>query len=82
LGVFLNMGFHGETLPPRPTPKLEDHPLSAAHDCFFKLFAATLRFDFFSISVKMQGDSYNFDIAESEYGNKTALSPTNIKGRD
>ena len=26
--VFLNMGFHGEALlAPRPTPKLEDHPL-------------------------------------------------------
>jgi len=26
----------------RPTPKLEDHPLSAVHDCLFDLFAATL----------------------------------------
>jgi len=30
-------------LAPRPTPKLEDHPLSAVHDCLFNLFAATLR---------------------------------------
>ena len=29
-------------LVPRPTPKLEDHPLSALHDCLFNLFAATL----------------------------------------
>ena len=29
-------------LAPRPTPKLEDHPLSAVHDCLFNLFAATL----------------------------------------
>ena len=29
-------------LAPRPTPKLEDHPLSAVHDCSFNLFAATL----------------------------------------
>jgi len=27
---------------PRPTPKLEDHPLSAVHNCLFNLFAATL----------------------------------------
>jgi len=30
--------------------------------------------------VKIQGDSYNFDIAESEYENQIALSPTNVKG--
>ena len=29
-------------LAPRPTPKLEDHPLSAVRDCLFNLFAATL----------------------------------------
>jgi len=29
-------------LAPRPNPKLEDHPLSAVHDCLFNLFAATL----------------------------------------
>jgi len=29
-------------LAPRPTPKLEDQPLSAFHDCLFNLFAATL----------------------------------------
>jgi len=29
-------------LAPRPTPKLEDHPLSTVHDCLFNLFAATL----------------------------------------
>jgi hypothetical protein len=41
--VFLNVGFHGEALLAlRPTPKLEDHPLSAVHYCLFNLFAATL----------------------------------------
>jgi hypothetical protein len=25
-----------------PTPKLEDHPLSAVHDCLFNIFAAIL----------------------------------------
>jgi hypothetical protein len=39
--VFRNMViFYGEELlAPRPTPKLEDHPLSAVRDC---IFAATL----------------------------------------
>ena len=31
-----------ELLAPSPTPKLEDHPLSAAPDCLFNIFAATL----------------------------------------
>jgi hypothetical protein len=31
-----------ELLAPRPTPKLEDHPLSAARNCLFNVFAATL----------------------------------------
>jgi hypothetical protein len=31
-----------ELLTPRPTPKLEDHPLSAVGDCLFNIFAATL----------------------------------------
>jgi hypothetical protein len=34
--------FHGELLAHRPTPKLEDHPLSAVCDCLFNIFAATL----------------------------------------
>jgi len=29
-------------LAPRPTPKLEDHPLLAVRDCLFNIFAATL----------------------------------------
>ena len=40
---FKNFVFHGEELlAPRPTPKLEDHPLSAVRDCLFNIFAATL----------------------------------------
>jgi hypothetical protein len=31
-----------ELLAPRPTPKLEDRPLSAVRDCLFNIFAATL----------------------------------------
>ena len=39
-----NDTFYGEeTLPPRPTPNLEDHHLSAVRDCLFNIFAATLR---------------------------------------
>jgi len=35
--------FYGEKLlAPRPTPKLEDHPLSAIRDCLINIFAATL----------------------------------------
>jgi hypothetical protein len=42
--TFLNkLIFYGEgLLAPRPTPKLEDHPLSAVRDCLFDIFAATL----------------------------------------
>ena len=40
---FLKFVFHWvELLAPRPTLKLEDHPLSAVRDCLFNLFAATL----------------------------------------
>jgi len=32
--------FYGEELSaPRPTPKLEDHPVYAVRDCLFKIFA-------------------------------------------
>jgi hypothetical protein len=43
--VFRNkVVFYGEgLLAPRPTTKLEDHPLSAVRDCLFNIFAATLR---------------------------------------
>ena len=34
-----------QLLAPRPTPKLEDHPLSAVHDCLFNIFAATLHIE-------------------------------------
>jgi hypothetical protein len=42
--VFCNMViFYGEELlAPRPTPKLEGHPLSAVRNCLFNVFAATL----------------------------------------
>jgi len=37
------VSFYGEELSaPRPTPKLEDHPLSAVRDCLFNIFTATL----------------------------------------
>jgi hypothetical protein len=35
--------FYGEELlAPRPTPKLEDHPLSALRDFLFNIFISTL----------------------------------------
>jgi len=35
--------FYGEELlAPSPTPKLENHPLSAVRNCLFNIFAATL----------------------------------------
>jgi hypothetical protein len=35
--------FYGEELlAPRPTPKVEVHPLSAVRDCLFNVLAATL----------------------------------------
>jgi hypothetical protein len=38
-----NDSFYGEELlASRPTPKLEDHSLSAVHDCLFNIFEATL----------------------------------------
>jgi hypothetical protein len=45
LVVFRNtLIFYGEELlDPRPTPKLDDHPLSAVRDCLYNIFAATLQ---------------------------------------
>jgi len=44
IGLFRNMiRFYGkELLVLCPTPKLEDHPFSAVHDCLFNIFAKTL----------------------------------------
>jgi len=36
--------FHSEELlAPRPTPKLENHPVSAVRDCLFYIFSVTLQ---------------------------------------
>jgi hypothetical protein len=44
---FHNMlAFYGEgLLAPRPTPKLEDHPLSFVRGCLFNIFAANLQLE-------------------------------------
>jgi hypothetical protein len=43
LEVFVTSFFYGEgLLTPRPTPKLEGHPLLSVHDCLFNIFAANL----------------------------------------
>jgi hypothetical protein len=40
---FVTKVFYGEELlAPHPTPKLEDHIVSAVRDCLFNIFAATL----------------------------------------
>jgi hypothetical protein len=45
--MFRNMiRFYTEDLlAPRPTPKVEDHPLSAVSDCLFDIIAATLHIE-------------------------------------
>ena len=45
--IFRNkIRFYGEELlPPRPTPKLGDHPLSAVRNCLVHIFAATLHIE-------------------------------------
>ena len=44
--VFCNVRFYGqELLLPRPTPKLEDHPLSAVRDSLLRIFEATFHFE-------------------------------------
>jgi hypothetical protein len=41
--MFRDVIFYGEELlAPRPTPQMEDHPMSAVRDCLFNVFAATL----------------------------------------
>jgi len=41
-GLFSPYNIQEELLAPRPTPKLEDHPLSDVRDYLFNIFAATL----------------------------------------
>ena len=43
MNISYHFVFHGEELlAPRPTPKLEDHPLSVVRYCLFNILAATL----------------------------------------
>jgi hypothetical protein len=43
LEIFVTSFFYGAgLLTPRPTPKLEDHPLLSVRDCLFNTFAANL----------------------------------------
>jgi hypothetical protein len=43
LNVRNKLIFYGEELlAPRPTPKLEDHPLLAVHNCLFNIFTSVL----------------------------------------
>jgi hypothetical protein len=47
--------FYGEGLTPRPTSKLEDHPLSAVRDSLFNIFAAALRIWRLSLHPQPEG---------------------------
>ena len=40
--IGFNISENEALLAPRPTPKLQDHPLSAVRDCLFNIFAAIL----------------------------------------
>ena len=40
--IVRRLSFDGELLAPRLTPKLEDHPFSAARQCLFDIFAVTV----------------------------------------
>jgi hypothetical protein len=55
--------FYGEgLLAPRPTPKLEDDPLSAVRDCLFNIFTATLHPAIFFINFYQNVSSYEISI--------------------
>ena len=62
--------FYGEELlEPRPIPKLEDHPLSAVHDCLFNIFAATLHIGVRS-SIRNLRMRYAVVCTQYKYGTK------------
>jgi len=64
---------------PRPTPKLEDYPLSAVRDCLSNIFAATLRtrrtsfhpqpenIYFNSVNIDWSYNLHSVDCASSAY---------------
>jgi hypothetical protein len=50
--------------------------------CFVRISeqtAITLVSNLFTLRIKIQGNSYGFDISESEYDNQIALTPTKVK---
>ena len=50
--------FYGEELlTPRPTPKLEDHPLSAVRDCLFNIFLTTTKYITYLLTYSIQQSS-------------------------
>jgi hypothetical protein len=54
--------FYGEELlAPRPTPKLEDHPLSAVRDCLFNIFTATLHIGGHHLHLQPEDVPYHGD---------------------
>jgi len=77
---FNNIRFNGEELlAPRPTPKMEDHPLSAVRDCLFNIFAANLHTGGYS-SIRNLSTRHAVAIGthlsngvKAEHNNKTLL---------
>jgi len=57
----------------RPTPKLEDHPLSAVHDCLFKIFAATLH-------IGGRSSTHNLSTRHAEVKGTLLLSKPDYRG--
>ena len=68
--------FYGkELLAPRPTPKLEDHLLSAVHDCVFNIFAATLHIwrPFLHLQPEDAPSRVGRDFTKTEYNYITSV---------
>ena len=52
---------------PRPTPKLDDHPLSAVPDFLFSLFAATLHIGGLLHFMEKLGTDHVFNFVGCKY---------------
>jgi len=64
--MFRKMRFYGEEmLATRPTPKLEDHPLSAVRDCLFNIFANSLHIGGHASIRKVTGFKHSLCPAKS-----------------
>jgi len=64
--------FYSEELSAPPTPKMEEHPLLAVHDCLSNTFAATLHIGGHS-SIHRWEDNIKRDLHEVGWGAWTGL---------